>query len=75
MTSEAAVMWNSRLALLARLAQADPDPPQGAVVDVEHARPADRVRVDAERVAAEEVVVEERGARGCARRRPRGCRR
>ena len=33
--------------------------PQGAVVDVDDARPADGVRVDAQRVAVVEVVVEE----------------
>ena len=48
-----------RLAHAGFLAKPDFHPPQRAIVDVDHARPADRGRIDANGVAAEEVVVEE----------------
>ena len=48
-----------RLAHVARLPDADQHASQGAVVHVEDARPADGRRVDAELVAAEELVVQE----------------
>ena len=48
-----------RFAHVRLFAQADLDAPQRAVVDVDDARPANGLRVDAQLVAAEEVVVEE----------------
>src|SRR4051812_33898336 len=45
------------------LTDADQDASEGAIVDVDDAWPADREWIDAQLVAAEEVVVEERGAK------------
>ena len=62
MTSEPTVMTNSVSRGIAVLAPAEPDDDvaQGAVADVDDARPEDPVRVDAERVLVVEAVVEER---------------
>src|SRR6185437_7670683 len=49
-------------------AQPDDDVAQRAVVDVEHPPPGDVVRVDAERVALVDVVVEHRGQQVVGRR-------
>ena len=77
MTSDATVITNSDSRGIAVLlaAETDDHPPQRPVADVEDARPEDRERVDPERVPVVEVVVEERGARGCGPPRSRGRRR
>ena len=61
-TSDAAVMCHSDLADVRLFAKTDLDPSQRAIVDVEDAWPANRSRIDPQRVAAEKVVVQERRA-------------
>ena len=61
MTSEAAVMCHSDSRTSLGLAKAEHHASQRAVVDVDDARPADRGGSMFSVVAAEEVVVEERG--------------
>ena len=56
-------------------AEADDDVAQRAVVHVDDAPPGDAPRIDAERVAVVDVVVEHRGQQVVRRRRWRGSRR
>jgi hypothetical protein len=59
---------------LAGAAEADDHLPQRAVVHVDRARPGDAARIDVERVALLEVVVEHRAQERCAPTRWRGSR-
>ena len=70
MTSEAAVMSNpvSRGMPSSRAPEAAHDVAERSVVDVEHASPGDAVRVDAQRVAVVDVVVDHGGQEVVGRR-------